>query len=39
MSQRICAGKYDEALFGALHHMPNVFFARGAALIAAEIID
>jgi len=28
MSQRICAEKYDEALFGALHQMQNIFFAR-----------
>jgi hypothetical protein len=38
MSQRICAEKYHEALFGALHHMQNVF-SQAAALIPAEIID
>jgi hypothetical protein len=38
MSQRICARKYDEALFGALHHMQKPF-REGAALIPAEIID
>jgi hypothetical protein len=38
MSQRICAEKYDEALFGALHQMQHIFL-RGAALIPVEIID
>ena len=28
MSQRICSKKYNEASFGALHHMRNDFFAR-----------
>jgi len=39
MSQRICAQKYDEALFGALHHIMQRSFREGAALILAGIID
>jgi hypothetical protein len=40
MSQRICCRKkYDEALFGALHHMQNDFVGEGTDLIAVEIID
>jgi hypothetical protein len=38
MSQRISAKKYDEALFGASHHM-QMSYRKGAALIPAEIID
>jgi len=31
--------KYDEALFGALHHMQNDFAREGTGLISVEIID
>jgi hypothetical protein len=30
---------YDEALFGALHHMQNDFAREGTDLIPVEIID
>jgi hypothetical protein len=31
--------KYDEALFGALHHMQNDLAREGKDLIPVEIID
>jgi|GEM_PF-2193653 hypothetical protein len=31
--------KYDEALFGALHHMQNDFAREDTDLIPVEIID
>jgi hypothetical protein len=31
--------KYDEALFGALHHMQNDFVRKGTDLMPVEIID
>jgi hypothetical protein len=38
MSQWICAKKYDEALFGASHHMQEMFL-QGDGLVRAGIID